>query len=312
MKNKSWTNGESRNAHSAVAELSVSPTAGQHAPSPGAPPQIDIPPQPLIPAAVAAPKPRRSPANGRSVQNAETAPPRRKAVRARRDSACASRKKSPQRDCTAIADGNGRIAAARESAETASLANCLAVAPELSRPTAEIATDCSAIVRVEAVAASDDAHGNTAAGTEPMSTGCAGQSLSAIRHQRIAPDDCQENRDAFAEVALSRQKEAPMPKATTTQPDENALAVAEKLKVPTDPEALVDGPSYVRAVALHVDLVGASARLVVSHDEKVSKAELDRLRELIFGKGGPPQADEPLRIDWTDVPRPERDRKNLE
>jgi hypothetical protein len=61
-----------------------------------------------------------------------------------------------------------------------------------------------------------------------------------------------------------------------------------------------------------VDLVGASARLVVSHDEKICKAELDRLRELIFGKGGPPQFEEPLRIDWTGVPRPERDRQDLE
>ena len=100
-----------------------------------------------------------------------------------------------------------------------------------------------------------------------------------------------------------------MTKGTGNKSDEQTSADLEKLEVPTDPEALADGPAYVRAVALHVDLVGASARLVVSHDEKVSKAELDRLRELIFGKGGPAQVEETLRIDWTDVPRPERERK---
>jgi len=145
-----------------------------------------------------------------------------------------------------------------------------------------------------------------------MSTGCAGQSLSVVRPQRTTPDDCQESRDACAEVAGSRQNKTLMVKTNPATTNETALAEVEKLKVPTDPEALADGPSYVRAVALHVDLVGASARLVVSHDEKVSKAELDRLRELIFGKGGPQQGDEPLRIDWTDVPRPERDRINLD
>ena len=77
----------------------------------------------------------------------------------------------------------------------------------------------------------------------------------------------------------------------------------EKLKKPTDPAALIDGPSYVRAVALQVDLVGASAKLVVSSDEKIAKAELDRLRELIFGKGGPPPADETLQMDWSAMTR---------
>jgi hypothetical protein len=107
------------------------------------------------------------------------------------------------------------------------------------------------------------------------------------------------------------QKEGSMPKKTSPESDEKKIAEVEALKVPTDPEALMDGPAYVRAVAQHVDLVGASARLVVSHDEKVCKAELDRLRELIFGKGGPQPSDEPLHINWDGIPRPERDYKNL-
>jgi hypothetical protein len=59
----------------------------------------------------------------------------------------------------------------------------------------------------------------------------------------------------------------------------------------------------VRAVAAKVDLVGASAKLVVSNDEKIAKAELDRLRELIFGKGGPPAADETSQMDFSSMYR---------
>jgi hypothetical protein len=81
----------------------------------------------------------------------------------------------------------------------------------------------------------------------------------------------------------------------------------EELKRPTDLAALADGPSYVRAVASQVDLVGVSARLVISTDPKIAKAELDRLRELIFGKGGPPQAEETLQIDWSAMTRCDSD-----
>jgi hypothetical protein len=94
-----------------------------------------------------------------------------------------------------------------------------------------------------------------------------------------------------------------------TRPDEGSHANRsnDELKVPTDLAALEDGPSYVRAVATKVDLVGASAKLVVSQDEKIAKAELDRLRELIFGKGGPAAAEESTRMDWTGFPRPMRE-----
>jgi hypothetical protein len=48
-----------------------------------------------------------------------------------------------------------------------------------------------------------------------------------------------------------------------------------------------DGSAYVDAVAARVDLVAASVRLVSSDDEKIAKGELDRLREMKFGKIGP-------------------------
>jgi hypothetical protein len=116
---------------------------------------------------------------------------------------------------------------------------------------------------------------------------------------------------SHAGAALSRKDsdEAPMPKGTHSAANEKAAAEVEKLKVPTDPAALLDGTSYVRAVAQHVDLVAASARLVVSLDEKISKAELDRLRELIFGKGGPQFMEDPEapHVDFTGFPRPIRE-----
>lgn len=48
-----------------------------------------------------------------------------------------------------------------------------------------------------------------------------------------------------------------------------------------------DGAAYVDAVAVRVNLVAASARLLRSGDDKVAKAELDRLRDMKFGKVGP-------------------------
>jgi phosphoglycerate dehydrogenase-like enzyme len=53
---------------------------------------------------------------------------------------------------------------------------------------------------------------------------------------------------------------------------------------PTEFDAIQDGAAFVNAVASRVDLVKASVRLVCANDEKIAKAELDRLREMKFGK----------------------------
>ena len=211
-------------------------------------------------------------ANGHEVQNAEAAPQKRKAARTSRGRVSASRAQHSRADRSAIAVVDDRSAAARDTGETSAQAGCSAAAPST------------------AVAASDDANGKTAAGTASLDPGRA-------------------DREASADAALPQQIENDMPKPTNTGTNQQNTKSTDALKVPTNPAALLDGPAYVRAVAMHVDLVGASARLVVSTDEKVSKAELDRLRELIFGKGGPQPADETLRIDWAGIPRPDRERK---
>jgi hypothetical protein len=75
---------------------------------------------------------------------------------------------------------------------------------------------------------------------------------------------------------------------------------------PTDYDAMQDAGAYVNAVAERVDLVAASARLVQSGDEKIAKSELDRLRDMKFGKVGPAAVEEPTRLDLGDLPRPQR------
>ena len=284
---------------------------------------FEIPPEPLNPAPVAAPKTLRTAGESSPVPAAEAAPRKSPALRAARTStvlrspvtstalrshvtrnAADDRRDSPLKPRATptrrakshkVVQSNGRHAV-----------DCLAGAQSVDGTTvaqsAEQLRNRLANARVngriaaaqgsQENAASDDVQGTSAAGTGSMDTGCA-------------------DLNACADAALSRlDDETLMAKPKSNAPNEKTSVELDALKVPTDPAALMDGPTYVRAVAQHVDLVGASARLVVSQDEKVCKTELDRLRELIFGKGGPAPVEEPLRIDWTDFPRPDRDRRN--
>lgn len=67
-----------------------------------------------------------------------------------------------------------------------------------------------------------------------------------------------------------------------------------------------DAGAYVNAVAERVDLVAASVRLVQSTDEKIAKSELDRLRDMKFGKVGAAGIEEVPRVEAGDIPRPVR------
>jgi hypothetical protein len=59
---------------------------------------------------------------------------------------------------------------------------------------------------------------------------------------------------------------------------------AVELRRPTEVAAIQDAAAFFDAVAARVDLVGASVRLITSEDLKISKSELDRVREMKFGK----------------------------
>lgn len=90
--------------------------------------------------------------------------------------------------------------------------------------------------------------------------------------------------------------------AAPPRPSEEKQAAESKFAGPTEIAALENGPSFVRAVARRVDLVGISASLVCSKDEKICKAELDRLRQLLFADAE--DAGEAPRIDFGDLAKP--------
>lgn len=75
---------------------------------------------------------------------------------------------------------------------------------------------------------------------------------------------------------------------------------------PTEFAAMQDGAAYVNSIAGRVDLVGASVRLLGSNDEKIAKAELDRLRDMKFGRGPVTVIEEVPRVETGDMPRPVR------
>jgi hypothetical protein len=97
----------------------------------------------------------------------------------------------------------------------------------------------------------------------------------------------------------------PHPAEKNEMPSESSKREVH-LPGPTDYDAMQDAGAYVNAVAERVDLVAASARLVQSGDEKIAKSELDRLRDMKFGKVGPAAVEEPTRLDLGDLPRPQR------
>lgn len=131
-------------------------------------------------------------------------------------------------------------------------------------------------------AATDDASGAFDAGTAHSSAVCS-------------------NHDACAGAA------PPPPPRSRGRAAQNELQVIP-LPGPTDFAAMQDGSSYANAVAARVDLVGLSARLLQSTDEKIAKAELDKVREMKFGKVGTNTTtiEESITVDWTGVPRPPR------
>jgi len=88
---------------------------------------------------------------------------------------------------------------------------------------------------------------------------------------------------------------------------EEAGAAKDPRPIPPGSEALpIDGEAFVDAVHSRVDLVLLEEKLLNSKDEKVVQRELAYLRELRYGKHGPPSDDGPPQI-IVDIPGPERD-----
>jgi hypothetical protein len=138
--------------------------------------------------------------------------------------------------------------------------------------------------------------------------------LAAPLGELAAPHDAAESSLANAAIsagaASAAQRTGPQaarfasPGTTTNSGEKDGQAV--HFPGPTDSEAMQDAGAYVNAVAERVDLVAASVRLVQSGDQKVAKAELDRLRDMKFGKVGPAAVEEQMWPELGDLPRPPR------
>jgi ABC-type phosphate transport system substrate-binding protein len=122
--------------------------------------------------------------------------------------------------------------------------------------------------------------------------------------------------EAYAEAAPPRleKKNGKMQKNDKQNGKQNAKHGGQRdeslkkflLAGPTEFAAMQDGAAYVNSIAGRVDLVGASVRLLGSTDEKIAKAELDRLRDMKFGKGPVTVIEEVPRVETGDMPRPLR------
>jgi hypothetical protein len=113
---------------------------------------------------------------------------------------------------------------------------------------------------------------------------------------------------AGAAVAAQRAQRGAAKLASPGENDSSGKAEKDSVHFPgpTNSEAMQDAGAYVNAVAERVDLVAASVRLVESGDHKIAKAELDRLRDMKFGKVGPPPVEEQEWPELGDLPRPPR------
>jgi hypothetical protein len=113
------------------------------------------------------------------------------------------------------------------------------------------------------------------------------------------------NRESTADAAASPRSG----KNTGTDKNEKSKKNEQiEFPGPTDTAALKDCSAFACSVAEAVDLIKVSKSLLQSTDEKIRKAELDRVRDMQFGKlgAGAAPAEESFAVDWTGVPRPPR------
>lgn len=127
--------------------------------------------------------------------------------------------------------------------------------------------------------------------------------VSTPRDIAASQDACDSSVAGAANTrAACPDREASADAAPPRPSEQKPASTALRFPGPTETAALENGLSFARAVASRVDLVGVSASLVCCEDEKVRKAELDRLRQLLFDDGD--VAEEPTRIDFGDLAKP--------
>ena len=143
---------------------------------------------------------------------------------------------------------------------------------------------------------------------------CSEQGSGATYGDLAGPHDGREKFAANAAISAGAASATQRARGGTAEPsstgEKDSSGKADKDRVhfpgPTNSNAMQDAGAYVNAVAERVDLVAASVRLVESGDQKIAKAELDRLRDMKFGKVGPPPVEEQEWPELGDLPRPPR------
>ena len=136
---------------------------------------------------------------------------------------------------------------------------------------------------------------------------CAADRYAVTNNEVAVPRSVKTNR-TNGEAPHSTKRNGAAPRANGESASSPKGASGATPAKPTDLAAMQDAVAFVDAVAARVNLVQRSADLVGSKDEKIAKSELDRLRDMKFGKvsvaGGPSEEPQQLIID---VPRPDRE-----
>jgi hypothetical protein len=134
-------------------------------------------------------------------------------------------------------------------------------------------------------AASDDATGATPAGDATSAAACTG-------------------RDAYAEVAGSRSEGCCGSEAV---PGESSGTVDDRRPRACDDEPLAfDAAGFVDEMHARVNLYVEYQKLLKADDLKVKQRALELLLEMKYARGAAAGAEEVPRIDFGDLPRPQR------
>jgi hypothetical protein len=134
-------------------------------------------------------------------------------------------------------------------------------------------------------AASDDATGTTLAGDATSAAACSG-------------------RDACAEVAASRSAGCGSSEAV---PGESSGSVDDRRPRACDDAPLAfDAPGFVDEMHARVNLYVEYQKLLEADDLKVKQRALELLLEMKYARGASESAEEVPRIDFGDLPRPQR------
>jgi hypothetical protein len=108
------------------------------------------------------------------------------------------------------------------------------------------------------------------------------------------------DRDAYADVAAAANGGGLEPRVPSESGHESEII----------PDLPPDAAGFVVIVHSRVDLFGVSERLLNSTDDKIAQRELERLLEMVYGRGGGSRDDAPVII--SDLPGPDRSRGDEE